>query len=150
VSAPALINAAQGQLEQFCESGKCFTQGESRITRNVVLNGLEVHKFVPFGTIKRRVQIGVNFGFGFGSLSGESETHRYDVTQIQNQLQQVHQVTIEPAKNLTPLSYVPTIKIQAAVAGIVMRGLKIRAAGGVGFPGNNVFTLTGVYFFRAK
>jgi hypothetical protein len=69
-------------LEQFCESGKCFTQGESRITRNVVLNGLEVHKFVPFGTIKRRVQIGLNVGFGFGSLSGESETHRYDVNKV--------------------------------------------------------------------
>jgi hypothetical protein len=41
-------------------------------------------------------------------------------------------------------------KVEAAVAAIVVPGLKIRASGGFDFPGYTVFPLTGVILFGAK
>ena len=44
---------------------------ESELTRrDVLLNGLEVHKFIPFVTFSQRVQVGLNVGGGFGFMSG--------------------------------------------------------------------------------
>ena len=40
----------------------------------VLLNGVEVHKFIPFATISRLVQIGMNIGGGIASASGGIDT----------------------------------------------------------------------------
>lgn len=45
--------------------------------RNVRLSGVEVHKFIPFATIARRVQIGLNLGGGFGTVDGQIDTETF-------------------------------------------------------------------------
>ena len=41
----------------------------------------------------------------------------------------------------------PTGKAEISVAGIIGPALKLRAGGGIGFPGNNAFGVTLTYFF---
>ncbi len=44
--------------------------GNRYATYGVVLNGIEIHKFSPFGTLRERVQIGLDFGAGLGFFRG--------------------------------------------------------------------------------
>src|ERR1051325_5294389 len=46
-------------------------------------NGVQVHKFIPFVTIKRRLQIGLNVAGGIGTLSGTLQKTNSEVTNIQ-------------------------------------------------------------------
>ena len=51
------------------------------ISRNdVVLNGIEVHKFIAFGTFGERVQVGLNIAGGFGTMSGTINTASFSST----------------------------------------------------------------------
>jgi hypothetical protein len=143
------------QCESF--SNGCFTFGEKRITRGVVLSGIKVHKFVSFVTIKQRLQIGLNMGVGTGTLKGDVETHEYSVDFVGFNQQtgksigrQTEKIFIEPATALFFSKWVPVGDLQAAVSVIVARGVKVRAAGGIGWPGDHMFTLTGVYLFGAR
>ena len=42
--------------------------------RGVLLNGVEVHKFIPFATISRLVQIGLNIAGGMASAQGQIDS----------------------------------------------------------------------------
>jgi hypothetical protein len=144
-------------VEQDCSSfsNGCFTSGEFYRTQNVVLSGVLVHKFIPFGTIKRRVQIGMNVAGGVGTFSGTIERHdlfsdtTFDPRTGRLLGVQQEMVSTIPAEEEL-LSRFPIGKVQAAVAVIVARGLKVRFAGGLDFPGTNKFSVTGVYLIGAR
>jgi hypothetical protein len=131
----------------------CFLDGESRILRGVSLSGVEALKFIPFATIKQRIQIGAIVGGGVGTLDGTLETHNFFAEQIppfnspRPNFRQAEEVTTEDAKELFPLSVVPLAKVEIAAGVLVAPGLKIRASGGLDFPGQNMFRLTAVYLF---
>lgn len=131
-------------------------QGETTTLRNVELTGVEVHKFSPFGTIANRVQIGLLFGGGIASSKGELDTRSVwlDQTFVGNRLVYTPVETREtvsaeelvyPGNGLVPLG-----RLELAVAGIVAPGLKVRASGGLAFPGTHTFSITGVYLFGAR
>ena len=109
----------------FGTSG-CFLSGETRILRGVTLSGVEALKFIPFVTIKRRVQIGVTVGGGVGTLDGTLETHNFFAEPIppfnRPNYRQAEVVTTEDAKELFPLSVVPLAKVEIA-------GRRARGAG---------------------
>lgn len=136
-----------------CINSTCVSTGRFYFTRNVTLSGLEVYKFIPFGTIKRRVQIGVNVAGGVGTFNGQVETHKIDpVFSFNPQTRQstittTETVTTDSAKNLIKFSPFPTGKAEIAVAVIAAPGFKIRASGGLNFPGSQRFALTAIYFF---
>jgi hypothetical protein len=137
-------------------SNGCFMFGDSRIVRSVKLTGLEALKFIPFATIKRRVQIGLTVGGGFGKLDGIIEHHEFSAEPVPPFLpgrfngRQTETVTTEDAKELFPLEWVPLAKVEIAVGVIVAPGLKIRAAAGLDFPGQNMFSLTAVYLIGSN
>ena len=145
-------------LGQFCpQTNACFTEGELSLTRGVTIDGIEAHKFVPFATIKRRVQVGMNFGGGIGSFKRDLEHHEFSADFVsadprtgQMTFRQREEVTTTPAKELFPLSFMPLGTVQVAVGVIAAPGVKIRAAGGLSFPGTTSFSLTGVYLFGAR
>ena len=132
----------------------CFLGGESRTLRGVTLTGVEALKFIPFVTIKRRLQIGAVVGGGVGTLSGTLENHSFFPEQIppfnRPNFRQAEQVTNEDAKELFPLSVVPLFKAEVAASVLVVPGLKIRASGGLDFPGQNMFRLTATYLFGSN
>jgi hypothetical protein len=143
-------------VDSDCQSffNGCFQSGETLTTRGVKLNGIEALKFISFGTIKQRVQIGLVAGGGVGTLSGTIERRQFSVEQIPlfntQAGRQVQTITTEDGKELFPLSYVPIGKVEIAVGAIVAPGLKIRAAGGLDFPGYNKFNLSAVYLFGSR
>jgi hypothetical protein len=133
--------------EEFCdEFGDfgCFVEGETMFTRNVKFNGLEVRKSVVFATVQERVQIGIDFAGGVGTFSG-------DVEKVYTTNGEVDFVDILPAKEeLFPFTPVPIGRLHAAVGVIAAPGLKLRVSGGIGFPMNNIVTVTAVYLFGAN
>jgi hypothetical protein len=131
-------------------------QGEFTTLRNVELTGVEVHKFTPFGTIAKRVQIGLLFGGGIASSKGEldARTVSVDYRFTGNQIVMTPVETREtldakelvfPGNGLVPLG-----RLEIAVSGIVMPWLKVRASGGMAFPGTHSFSIAGVYLIGAN
>ena len=131
-------------------------QGEFTTLRNVELTGVEVHKFSPFGTIANRVQIGLLFGGGIASSKGELDTRSVwlDQTFVGNRMVYTPVETTEtvsaeelvyPGNGLVPLG-----RLELAVAAVVAPGLKVRASGGLAFPGTHTFSIAGVYLFGAR
>ena len=133
-----------------------FTTGEFITTRNVVMNGVEVHKFAPFVTIKERVQVGLTFGGGIGQTTGVLDTRFVDADFTfvgnQNVIQRVETTEALDAKELIfpGNGLVPLGRLELAVAGVVGHGFKVRVSGGVAYPGTETFTISGVYLFGAK
>jgi hypothetical protein len=131
-------------------------QGEVTTLRNVEITGVEVHKFSPFGTIAKRVQIGLLFGGGVGSSKGELDTRNVSVNYsfVGNRMIQTPVETREtldakelvyPGNGLVALG-----RLELAVAAIVAPGFKVRASGGLAFPGMHTFSVGGVYLIGAK
>jgi hypothetical protein len=128
-------------------SSQCTGCGSFFTASGVTFTGAEIHRFVPFGTIKQRVQIGMNFAGGVAELKGA--LHEATVSRTGSVSQDV------PASTLFIVSghdvkTVPLAKIEFAVAGILGPDLKIRASGGVDFPGYDKFSITLVYLFGAR
>jgi hypothetical protein len=110
---------------------------------NSVLGG-EIHKFYVFGTIARRVQIGMNLGVGAGVLRGQMPV----VTVKGQQLTAEAKDFLQVADQRIPVF--PLVKFEFAVAAILAPGLKARVNAGVNFPGYQKFSITGTYLFGAR
>lgn len=131
-------------------------QGDLTTLRNVEITGVEIHKFSPFGTIKQRLQIGLVFGGGIGSSKGILDRRSVSLDQrfVGNTPVFTARETREmldakelifPGNGLVPLG-----RLEIAVAGLVAPGLKVRASGGLSFPGTHSFSIAGVYLIGAK
>lgn len=144
------------QFEEECGfTNGCFLDGASYVTRGVAVNGVELHKYIPFGTIKQRLQIGMNFAGGVGSFTGEVEERELFAELIPGGRspgpgRSVETRTIQPASELMGTSILPLVKVQIALGFIVNPSFKIRAQGGIDLPGYELFSVTGVVFFGAK
>jgi hypothetical protein len=143
----------------------CFTDGSKKTLRSVKLSGIEAIKFIKIANIKDRVQIGLNVGGGIGSLSGDVDVIEYDTsvscgntgcrgTQTQRAFTVDAGAEIcdggDCDRALFALPKFALGKVELAVGFIVAPGLKIRAAGGLDFPGTSMFNISGVYLFGAK
>lgn len=146
----------------------CFTSGTRRTLHGVTLSGIEAIKFIKIANIKDRVQIGLNVGGGIGSLKGDVEVREFDVAVSCNnrgqctgtQTQKVSTVDAgsevcgadgsDCEQALFALPRFPLGKVEIAAGVVVMPGLKVRVSGGLDFPGQSVFRLTGVYLIGAK
>jgi hypothetical protein len=147
------------RCNDFGVSG-CFKQGSIRTLRGVTVTGIEALKFISFATIKERVQIGLNVGGGIGSLKGNQEIREFDVdvtcsgsrcTGRQSESVFTADVQDEDEDNrLYALPMYPLGKVEVAVGVIVAPGLKVRVGGGLDFPGQNTFHITGVYLIGAN
>lgn len=116
-----------------------------RATRGVLVRGVAIDKFAAFGTIKERVQVGMILGIGVGTASGVV-TERDKITGVDEQLEARH--FFSPFEQEIPV--VPLARLELAVAAIVAPGLKIRASGGVNYPGVATVTIGGVYLFGER
>jgi hypothetical protein len=133
----------------------CFNTGGGAVTQNVVMDGVQVHKFIPFATIKRRVQLGLDIAGGVGKLSGTLVKTSSDVTNVVvNQKTGAKTgiltttVTTENVKDEV-LGTVPLGRITAVGAFIVTRAIKVRWEGGVIIPGAGVASIGVTYLFGA-
>ena len=101
------------------------------------------------------MQIGLVFGGGIGSSKGQLDTRRVyvDQTFVGNRMvytQMETQETLDAKELVFPNNgLVPLGRLEIAVAGIVAPGLKVRASGGMAFPGMQTFSIAGVYLIGA-
>jgi hypothetical protein len=149
--------SSASDLSTDCQSftNGCFQDGTVRVVRDATLSGVEMVKFIPFGTIKRRVQIGLVVGGGIGTLSGTLDEHQFsgEFVRFTNTAvigRQTETVTTVPARDLFGISHVPLAKVEGMVGVIVAPGVKVRVSGGLDFPGSTSFALSGVYLIGAK
>jgi hypothetical protein len=139
--------------DEVCFNGQC--QSGSKIMRNVKLRGMFIHKFVPFVTIRDRVQIGLNFGGGFGQASGTADNHEFDfqVGPPPNRpVQLIETVSVIDAKELflEGRDYLPLWKVEAMAAVLVAPGLKVRVGGGMNFMNYPAISIGASYLFTSR
>ena len=116
--------------------------GDARnVTDGVGLTGVEIHRFSPFITVAGAVQIGMEYGGGVGTLSGDViATNRPDIG--------VRDVTDALREHGIPI--VPLARAELAAAIIAAPGLKVRIKGGLNFPGLQTFSVTLNYLFGSR
>lgn len=136
-------------------SMSCATVPESlHVTRGVAFSGIEAHKFVPFFTVRRRVQAGLTVAGGIGSFSGELDRTEYgrEIVIVGGRPVErpTERLTREPARDFPSFSPFPIGRVEAAVAVLAAPGFKVRASGGFNFPGYRRFSISGIYFPGAR
>lgn len=131
-------------------------QGAIHVAEDVLLTGVEVHKFSPFVTIRNRVQVGLDYGGGVVVFDGTMETTAFMVDFIQQPdgsvvpVQGASTVSETDAADLfraIPFSFG---RLELAVAVIAAPGLKVKVKGGLNFPGTQTFSLSVNYLFSAR
>lgn len=73
-------HSASGVVGSQCVNDRCEDVVVESTRHDVRLNGVEIHKFIPFVTIARRAQVGVNVGGGVGSVSGTVDSQQSTVS----------------------------------------------------------------------
>lgn len=135
---------------------KCFDTGTSYRLYNVSFDGLEVHKFVPFVTIAERLQIGMNIAGGVAWVKGSAEKKVTTVQEVNEMPTRTYYVPVETISTVIVadvlkeeggLSIIPSARVEAVVAIIVARGLKLKASAGIGALGYSRFNLGVTYLF---
>jgi len=128
-------------------------RGAYHITQDAGMTGVEAHVFMPFTTIRNRVQIGATFAGGVARFDGTTDRFlEHLVVSGQNVTVVNESLGTGPFKESLqdfPQDWkvAPIGRVDLGV-GILMRpGLKLRVTGGVNFPGYNVFGLHVHYLF---
>lgn len=139
-------------LENF-GTGQTFLFAGDFVTEDVQFDGLEFQKFVPFATIKRRAQIGLNWGVGVAKIKGTviRRDDFADFNQTTFSVFQAHTETQEPANALliAESEWLPLGRLELAVGAIIVPGLKVRVSGGFNMPGVPAIGGSVVYLFGA-
>lgn len=143
----------QGAIASDCSpSGGCAPYGVEYTYNNTSLTGLEASKFVPFGTIARRVQIGGDVAIGVGWYRGMVTRREAETTFVfQGAGPAVPVTTFDttqvPATQVSKLD--PTLlgRLEIAGAVIVTPNAKVRLSGGLNYPGVHSVSVSVLYFF---
>src|SRR5207248_8284868 len=101
-------------------------------------------QFQPLKTWKDRVQLGLIGGVGLGWMQGQVEkrivSDTGDVT-----------AAVDAGELYPPSkSVVPLVRVELAVAGIIVPGFKVRASGGFGMPGYHTFSIGFIYLIQQR
>lgn len=131
-------------------------RGAYHVTRGAGFRGVEAHLFIPFATIKRRVQIGATLAGGVAEIQGTSDRF------IEHLIVNGSSVTLG-TENIGPVPFketlqdlpqdwkvVPIGRAALGVGVLVTPGFKIRAEGGVNFPGFHRVSVYAQYLFGAR
>jgi hypothetical protein len=137
-----------------------YNEGFDYALNGVTLTGVEYVRFRPFATIKRRVQVGLNYGGGIGVLQGNATGYTFGLEGATPQVLPADNLKLDSSEHSEPaglmniagytLKPIPLAKLELAVAGMVAPGLKVRASGGFNFPGYQVASFSFVYLFGSR
>ena len=143
-----------GDFEQSCGSTGCLPIGAIYTYEDVTMTGVAFHKFIPFATIKSRLQVGMTFGAGIARFEGNTQGEIYsaDVVGSGNNVQVLarQELVTVPASDLFKIDVVPLADLQLTVAALLAPGLKVRASGGASLPGYHFISLSATYLFGSR
>lgn len=147
----------------------CFDNAVTVTPDSLQMTGFEVHKFVPFGTIRGRAQIGLNvagdMATGRGQFRTQSFRRTYSCTYPANVVPEGEPCVGRPVtgENVVPTgtgtepfsymtskgsNHIPLGKVEVAGAFIIAPRLKVRVSGGLNYPGWTNVGVTALYFFQ--
>jgi hypothetical protein len=136
-------------------SAQC-ARGAYHVTRDAGMKGVEAHLFLPFGTIKRRVQIGVTFAGGVAEIQGSSDRFIEHLvvngSSVTIRTESTGQGPFKETLQDLPQDWrvVPIGRVALGVGVIVAPGFKIRGEGGINFPGYHRIAVHAHYLFGAR
>jgi hypothetical protein len=122
-----------------CAGQRCGTF--YRTQSNTRLTGLEFHQFLPYGTWRERVQMGMVGAVGVGWLRGTAYKRTVSDQGIAESFATPADELYQPSTTLVPL-----LKLEIAAAGIITNTLKVRVGGGFSMPGYYTFGVNVFYF----
>jgi len=135
--------------------GGCFNTSGAGLTQSVKMNGVQVHKFIPFGAIKGRVQLGIELAGGVGKLSGTLRKTSSDITNVVTNPRTgvrtgllTTTITTEDVTAELP-SKVPLGHLALVAAAIITPAIKVRWEGGMLMPGQSFSTMVVTFLFGA-
>jgi opacity protein-like surface antigen len=142
--------------DSFCPApNNCqtYTSTSVRSTHDVIVEGVEVHFFIPFARLaNERVQLGINVGGGMGFSKGTfTETQTDTLTSTLPPSTQIDTYTSEgDVAGEIVGQIVPLVKAEFQASFRVARGLKINANIGMNAPSAFAFRIGVLYLFGAK
>jgi hypothetical protein len=126
------------------------------MTRDAGFRGVEAHLFMPFATIKRRVQIGATFAGGIAEVQGISDRFIEHLvvngSTVSRGTESLGPAPFKATLQDLPQDWdvVPIARVELAVGVLAAPGFKIRASGGVNFPGYHRAGVYAHYLFGAR
>ncbi len=140
--------------ESYSDPFTSSTSTETVTFQDVYYDGIEAFVFIPFVTIKNRVQIGLNVGGGAGFPKGTIEETDVTidtftppvgppVTTVETRVETM------PAKDKI-LAIQPLGRVEVLGAVIVAPGFKVLFGGGMNLPSSFAFSVGAVYLIGAK
>ena len=124
-------------------AGSIFT-----IPGDIEVLGVKYERFTPFVTIRDRVQIGITYGAGIGSLSGTVIEQRFEAFDPDTG-EPTETIIERDIKEFYALDFVPFGSVEAAVAFVLAPGLKARVTGGFNYPKHPGLLLYGQLLVRS-
>lgn len=124
------------------------------VFQDTYLQGVEFHAFIPFATIKNRVQIGLNLAGGIATTKGTVEETFDMFSQFRLPNGEVFTNT-DTSSNTFPASevvyeYQPLGKVEAQAAFILAPSVKLKVGGGFNMPSAASFRVGLVFLFGAS
>lgn len=144
--------------ESDCDQGSCFTSvgSETIESRDVLVDAVEVHFFIPVYTVANRLQLGANVGGGMGFPNDAGIVRRAGTltTTISGPgfPPDTFTETFDdegPAKGEIIQSFVPMIKAEFQAAILMGPSMKLKVSVGLNTPSVAAFRLGAVYYFGA-
>jgi hypothetical protein len=131
-------------------------RGAYHVTRDAGMTGVEAHIFMPFATIRERVQIGATFAGGIARIDGTADRFLEHLVvnggRVTVVIDDMGSGPFKATLQDLPQDWkvVPIGRVELGVGFIVRPGLKLRATGGVNFPGFHLIGFHVQYLFGSN
>jgi hypothetical protein len=155
----SVIDRTYGLMgEHPCFPDRC-SFGERLVFQDVAVIGPEVHLYVPFFTVKERVQVGLLMAGGWAKFTGNAVVDRFEQdftvapTPPNSQFPIVRTQVQGPIGEITDriyydqIDWTVTARLQPGVSVILSPQVKVHVSSGYHYPGTTYFALRATYFF---
>jgi hypothetical protein len=115
------------------------------VTEDTELLGVEVHRFMPFGRIGQRVQIGLNLAGGISQFRGFVRGEYVPASATAQSF-----TALVPTRDIfdyagRDVEWLPLAKVELGVTTLVGERAKVRVSGGLNLPGYQIINISFSY-----